>query len=103
LRPAARLDQFQNRLHRCKPARVAVQAAAAADQAGLRAQDRPADDLELVIAQRRAGLGDIGDHIGVAQAGGRLCGALRIDQPKEIDAIGVAEAADQRGILRGDP
>ena len=69
----------------------------------MRAQDRLADDLELIIAQRRAGLGDIDDHIGVAQAGRGLSRPLRVHQPEVVDAVGVAEAPGQRGVLGGDP
>ena len=59
------------------------------------------DDLELVVTQGRAGLGDICDHIGVAQPGRGLGGALRRDQPEEVYAVGVAEVAAEVRELVG--
>ena len=48
----------------------------AADQHGLAAQDRLAEDLETLRAQRRTGLDDVGDDVGDPEGDGGLDGAV---------------------------
>ena len=93
------LEQQRDVLHRGALARVLVRLAAG-DQLGVAGEQR-VEDAQAVLAQRRAGLGEVDDH--VDDVGDlRLGGAVGGHHPR-LDAVLGEEALGQRGELGGDP
>ena len=74
----------------------------AADQHGLAAQDRLAEDLQALVAQRGAGLDHVGDDVGDTQGDRGLDGAVEADHVAG-DALFGQVRRDQSGVAGGDP
>ena len=77
-------------------------AALAADEHGLAAQDRVAEDLEALAAQRRAGLDDVGDDVGHPEGDRGLDGAVEAHD-LGLDAVVGEVLLDESLVARGDP
>ena len=74
----------------------------AADQHRLAAQDRLAEDLEALVAQRGAGLDDVGDDVGDPEGDRGLDGAVEPDHVT-ADAVLGQVRLDQPGVAGGHP